>query len=69
MDKPPIGLRPRWIVTDARIFEIIEAMTRYREGGATIPSTWWNELAQLSASMAARAKTLESGQKPMDDLP
>lgn len=49
-DKPPIGLRPRWIVQALRIREILEAMGRYNSVGKPIPEEWSEELDELFAA-------------------
>jgi hypothetical protein len=41
--KPPIGLRPEFIVLEHRQKEIQEAVTRYMEAGWAIPSSWTAE--------------------------
>jgi len=46
--KPPVGLRPAWIVEyhncRDRLIEIAEAMTRYAEAGKPVPLEWCSEL-------------------------
>lgn len=41
--KPPLGLRPRFIVLEERLSEINEAIDRYREAEIAIPSEWLDE--------------------------
>ncbi len=43
-EKPPIGIKPAWIVQRDRIFEIVEAMERYSNAGVPIPPEWFDEL-------------------------
>jgi len=38
--KPPLGLRPEFILLEHRQKEIQEAVTRYMEAGKKIPSAW-----------------------------
>lgn len=45
--KPPLGLRPRWVVQALRIREILEAMDRYNSAGTPIPEEWSDELNEL----------------------
>ena len=45
--KPPIGLRPRKVVVQARTVEILEAMIRYVAEGREIPEDWRKELDDL----------------------
>ena len=47
-EKPPLGLRPRSIVTSLRIQEIIEAMQRYSVSSKPIPPDWIAELNELA---------------------
>lgn len=49
---PPIGLRPKAIVDALRIKEILEAMTRYAEGGQKIPQEWVDELSIINSEQA-----------------
>ena len=42
--KPPLGLRPKFIVAEGRTVEILEAMKRYAERGMEIPQEWRDEL-------------------------
>lgn len=58
-EKPPLGLRPRWIVDALRIREILEAMDRYNSAGVPIPTDWSDELNELFEAQregGARAK-------------
>jgi hypothetical protein len=45
--KPSIGLRPKWVVDDARKTEILAAIIRYEEAGKEIPTEWTTELRDL----------------------
>lgn len=45
-DKPPVGLRPRWLVEEQRIEEITAAMLRYLKAGVPVPNDWILELAE-----------------------
>ncbi|MFP4976363.1 hypothetical protein ACE6ED_13250 [Paenibacillus sp. CN-4] len=54
MNKPPIGLRPRYIWEDLRIKEIEEAMQRYGEAGYVIPREWLEERYELHKRREAR---------------
>ena len=42
--KPPMGLRPMFIVERQRTIEILQAITRYITAGESIPQSWTNEL-------------------------
>jgi hypothetical protein len=48
LQKPPIGLRPRWLVDDQRLEEIIAAVIRYIYAGYPIPIEWAEELNELT---------------------
>lgn len=49
-ERPPLGLRPRWIVQALRIREILEAIDRYVSAGKPIPEDWSDELNELFAA-------------------
>lgn len=46
-DRPPLGLRPKFIANQPRAIEIIDAMKRYVEHGKLIPLDWINELIDI----------------------
>ena len=46
-EAPPIGLRPRWLVVEARMEEIRQAMTRYVNANTAIPPEWLQEYREL----------------------
>jgi len=48
LEKPPIGLVPKWVCDEARRVEILEAMMRYAYSHKNIPPEWIEELVQLS---------------------
>jgi len=45
--KPPLGLRPQWLVVSERIKEITEAMVRYGKDAKAVPGEWIVELRSL----------------------
>lgn len=47
-DRPPLGLRPRFVANSLRVQEIAETMHRYARANATIPAEWVEELAELT---------------------
>jgi len=60
-NKPPLGLRPKRISDRQRAVEILEAMLRYTDGGAAIPSQWFDELIDIQTKLLVnRADTGES---------
>jgi hypothetical protein len=44
---PPLGLRPRFIVTEHRVAEIDEAIERYKEASKEVPEVWLEERREL----------------------
>lgn len=50
MEKPPLGLKPRYICENERITEILEAMLRYAKSASPIPEVWIQELADVNKS-------------------
>lgn len=49
--KPPLGLRPRDIVIQERMDEIIAAVNRYRAVKKPIPEKWSNEYFDISSEL------------------
>lgn len=49
--KPPLGIRPRFLITEERIDEIVAAMHRYEEENMTIPLNWFSELKELLSAL------------------
>lgn len=47
--RPPIGLRPRFIVEEKRCAEIQQAIGRYNHFGKDVPLEWLEELAERKA--------------------
>ncbi len=47
LPKPPLGLRPKFIVTESRIQEIKEAIERYIAVNYAIPAEWIEEYNEL----------------------
>lgn len=45
--KPPIGIRPRWIIDEKRTREIEAGVKRYLEADFPIPDEWLDELYEL----------------------
>lgn len=46
-EKPPLGLRPRYVAEAMRIQEIMDAALRYTEAGKQVPQDWLDELVDL----------------------
>ena len=53
-NKPPLGLKPRWLHEMHRIQEIIDAMKRYSEVEKPIPTEWVDELKELTTNLYKR---------------
>ena len=47
VEKPPLGLTPRYMWISERKSDIIRAMDRYSSAGKVIPREWIEELANL----------------------
>ena len=45
-DKPPIGLRPRYVWVESRVDEILTALVRRREAGLGAKLEWVQELLE-----------------------
>jgi hypothetical protein len=57
--KPPVGIRPRWLVDEQRVEEITAAMLRYLKAGVPVPNDWILELAEkLEARKATHRVTV-----------
>lgn len=47
MDAPPIGIRPAWSWNEERMYDLIDAISRYRTAGLEIPHEWLEELKHV----------------------
>jgi hypothetical protein len=56
LTKPPLGLRPKWLVDELRIEEVKNAMERYIEVNKPIPIEWINEYNDLAEGLAERRR-------------
>ncbi len=54
--KPPLGIRPRWVVEEQRLTEIAEGALRYRMAGEIIPMEWLEEAVELTKYLQGRVK-------------
>jgi hypothetical protein len=52
--KPPLGLRPRWIVDEHRLKEIKEAIERYCIAKTPIPTEWMEEFIEINKRLELR---------------
>lgn len=46
-NKPPLGLKPRWLHEKQRVKEICDAMERYAQARMPVPVEWITELKDL----------------------
>ena len=46
-EKPPIGLKPRYVHDYERANQILDAMDRYSDALMTIPKSWVEELRDI----------------------
>lgn len=46
-EKPPLGLKPRWVHDEQRMNAILNAMERFTESNKAIPKEWIAELGEL----------------------
>ncbi len=54
--KPPLGVRPRFIVDEERFQELAEAIDRYKREGIDVPSEWLFEFAELGMAKEGSAR-------------
>lgn len=47
LEKPPLGLRPKYIADAMRAREILEAIDRYISAHKPVPAEWIDELRTL----------------------
>lgn len=60
--RPPIGLRPRWIVAEHRLIEIEEAIQRYTAVNKNIPIEWVSEKYELIDYLEAHQNKILANQ-------
>ena len=46
-EKPPLGLKPKWLHQEHRLLELIGAMERRLTAGKDIPNEWTSEFNDL----------------------
>lgn len=72
MDKPPVGIRPKWVYEQGRIKEILKAMKRYADATLPVPKAWVEELEERMESqwtntgVQSSLKDNKSSQKKQD---
>jgi len=53
-ERPPQGLRPRWILDELRRDEIKAAINRFAQAGVDIPQEWMEELSEIEGRLSPR---------------
>lgn len=53
-EKPSLGVKPRWLVAEGRLNDLVDAMTRYRRGQYIIPPEWFEEAGEIARWLEAR---------------
>lgn len=56
VERPPVGLMPKWLWIETRHSAIVAAIERYTGAGIPIPAEWWTELFELDAVIYRTAK-------------
>jgi hypothetical protein len=51
--KPAIGLKPKWLFLEERIWDITEAINRHAQSGQSVPDEW---LCELEMRLSERAE-------------
>lgn len=47
MKQPPIGVKPRWLVVEARLHDLADAIKRYESAGELPLIEWYEEFYEL----------------------
>lgn len=55
--KPPLGLTPKWVIQEARYFDVCGAISRYYNAGLKIPIEWIEEYNELVEWFSQRSLT------------
>ena len=48
MEKPPLGIVPRNVFEENRLFDLVDAIKRYRLQGHVVPVEWFAEIVDIS---------------------
>jgi len=65
MEKPPIGLKPKWIHDLNRMAEVLESIARYARDQKPIPEEWLEEAHELMHAEKTRQRKAE-GRNPLE---
>ena len=55
-EKPPLGIMPKWLHDEKRMYEIIKAVARYGEANMPVPFEWMEELESLIGPVLNRMR-------------
>lgn len=55
-EKPPLGVKPRWLHDKARLLDVLAAIARYVEASKPLPLEWVEEMADLMDRYCKEAK-------------
>lgn len=55
--KPPLGLKPRWLVIQHRAVEVLAAIHRYELAERAVPEEWREELKELNDWLFAHGRS------------
>lgn len=69
VERPPLGLRPKYIHTKCRISEIGAAIERYMEAGYPIPVEWMTEYNELIKKLPIEEKEFMESMKSSANQP
>lgn len=64
IEKPPVGVKPKWMLDEERIYELFDAIMRYKKSGAAIPFEWIDELTNLLLDLKHIYSTANENKKP-----
>lgn len=56
IQKPPLGVPPKWFLQEQRLEELCEAVIRYRREALSIPDDWLEEIRDLAGELLARSE-------------
>jgi hypothetical protein len=56
IQKPPLGVPPKWLRQEQRLEELCEAVIRYQQDNLRIPDDWLEEIRDLASELLARSK-------------
>jgi hypothetical protein len=56
IQKPPLGVPPKWFRQEQRLEELCEAIIRYRQEALSIPDDWLEEIRNLAGELLGRSR-------------